>query len=580
MDPIRPPEMPELIHLAEVLEGLGRNPALPDDLAVRLLPYGMAPLRLALRAGVAPSTALCEEFLARGEREALARSESLPPALAELLAADPDPDVRAVRARVEGAGTGRHAVFAADPDARVRAALANSGTELPEDVLRVLFTDADPQVRAAACKHRPPHDLHAALLADPATRRRVVRFARLDPDTAAALAADPGEEVRAQLAVHPDLPAELRDLLARDPSPHVRGKVFTRGDTPPELRDEIHAGLAAGARRADEDWEGAEEDDMYCEIVLISLDGEGYPWVAADPVPHAASPYPGLRRAAARSERLPTALLREMLSDEDQQIRMIALAGTPGVDLATAEDIERRHRRSKFGDRPADYFAFPPETLRRFATDPDARMRVLALRDPELPAALLDRLAADEDSTVRRALAEDSRTAPGTLLRLLGDGSQSVAVAAAASPQLPAAAMRALLDLAARAGAAERGQVVLLCGPSASGRDARARDLERRGYTRLSVDEDVRDRLGSDPAGLAPEAYDRLRADVERELRCELGQLLDDGEPVVLDHGFLDRSARERYQALFESHGRRWESVRVEHIEADPAPVGGRARQP
>lgn len=38
-----------------------------------------------------------------------------------------------------------------------------------------------------------------------------------------------------------------------------------------------------------------------------------------------------------------------------------------------------------------------------FAADPDARMRVLALRDPELAPALLDRLAADEDHTVRRS---------------------------------------------------------------------------------------------------------------------------------------------------------------------------------
>ncbi|MFZ3493989.1 AAA family ATPase [Streptomyces sp. 5.8] len=540
---------------------------------------------------------MCEAFLARGEGEALAHAESLPPAVADRLAADADPRVRVARAKVEDAAAGRHALFAADPeadvrialagradlsagslaalagdpDARVRQALAKGRAELTGGVLRALLTDADPQVRVAACRHRPPRDLHAALLADPATRKPVVRFLDLDADTAAALAADPDEEVRAEAAAHPLLPLRVRDLLAQDASPDVRGKVFVRADTPPELRDEIHAGLTAGARRAEEDWENAEGDDVLCELVLIFLKMESYPWVATDPVPYVASPYTGLRRTAACSERLPAELVRGMLDDEDPTIRMIALERTPDVDLATAEDIERRHGGSKFLDRPADYFIFPPEALRRFAADPDARMRVLALRDPDLPAALLERLAADGDHTVRRAVAEDSRTAPGTLLRLLGDDSESVAMSAAASPDLPLEAMRAVLDLLARDDAAKRGSAVLLCGPSASGRDARARDLARRGYFRLSLDDDVRERLAREPAEPGTDEHDRLRAQVQRELWCELDQLLEDREPVVIDHGFLDRPAWKRYEALFESHGYRCEVV---HIEADATPQG------
>ncbi|WP_371618463.1 hypothetical protein [Streptomyces sp. NBC_00454] len=477
MDPTRLPALPALVHLAEVLKGLARNPALPEELAVRLLPYRMAPLPLARRKGIALSPALCEAFLVHGADEALAHAEALPPEFAARLAADPDPKVRAARAKVEAAGYGRQAlpaagpeaertalaglpdlkaeslaVLAADADAQVREALARGGVELPEDVLRRLLTDTDTAVRTAACRHRPPPDLHAALLADRATRKTVIRFLDLDPDMAAALATDPNEEVRAELAAHPALPTELRDLLARDPSPDVRGKVFARADTPPELRTEIHAWLTAGARRSDEDWENAEEDDLFCEIVLIFLDMEPYPWIEDDPVPHATSPSRGMRRAAARSDRLPAALLRRMLADEDPTTRMIALSRTPDVDLATAEDIERRHGRSKFPERPADYFAFPPETLRRFAADPDARMRVLALRDPDLPAALRECLAADAAHTVRQTVAKDPRTAPDTLLRLLGDASESVVAAAAASPRLPVEAMRAVLDLAAARG--------------------------------------------------------------------------------------------------------------------------------
>ncbi|MFF3217181.1 hypothetical protein ACFYYB_42010 [Streptomyces sp. NPDC002886] len=473
MDPIR---LPELGHLPAVLEGLARNTALPEELAARLLPYAMAPLRLALRKGFAPGPALCEAFLARGEAEALAHVRALPPEFAARLAADPDPEVRAVRAGRESARAGRQerfaadaaaavrvalagrpdlpagllAALAADGDAGVRGAAASRGARLPQELLRGLLTDADPKVRSAACRHRPPRDLHAGLLADPVTRERVVRHLELDPDTAAGLAADPDEEVRVQLAAHPALPAELRDALARDPSPAVRGKIFVRDDTPTALRTEIHAWLTAGALRAEEDWHAAEEEDVFCEISLTFLELDSYPWVTDDPAPHANSPYVGMRRAAARSGRLPAAVLKGMLADEDPTVRFAALRGTPDVDLALAEDIERRHVPMKGSpQRPADHVAFPPGTLRRFATDPEARMRVLALRDPELPAELRDRLAADQDDAVRRAVAEDPRTDARTLLRLLGDGSAFVAQATAASPSLPPEAMRAVLDRAA-----------------------------------------------------------------------------------------------------------------------------------
>ncbi|MFF4368059.1 hypothetical protein [Streptomyces sp. NPDC001594] len=72
--------------------------------------------------------------------------------------------------------------------------------------------------------------------------------------------------------------------------------------------------------------------------------------------------------------------------------------------------------------RPArDLVTFPPETLRRFATDPDAWIRVLALRDPELPAELLERLAVDPEESVRCAAAGHPRVPVGALGRLLGD---------------------------------------------------------------------------------------------------------------------------------------------------------------
>lgn len=220
--------LPEAAHLPDVLDGLAENPALPDDVAVRLLAYR------------------------RGYR--LARVRSLPRTVAAKLARDPDPAVRAAlaeHARPEGGGHGRFAAdpdaevrralagnpllspelmaaLAADPEAGVRAAAAAAWTDPPEEALRALLTDPDRRVRSAACARRPPRDLYDDLLSDPDTRLRVVPFLQLDSGTAARLAADPDEEMRRRVAGHPDLAAGLRDLLARDADATVRGAVFER----------------------------------------------------------------------------------------------------------------------------------------------------------------------------------------------------------------------------------------------------------------------------------------------------------------------------------------------------------------
>ncbi|MFJ3877418.1 hypothetical protein ACIPW5_08180 [Streptomyces sp. NPDC090077] len=478
--------LPPIRHLRSVLRGLSGNPALGQDLAVDLLPHLMSAIRLVLRAGTGPGTTLCEAFLADGRALELAHAPVLPDGIAARLAAHPDPEVRARRAQEEGPKAGRHALFARDPEPAVRIGLADNPRLAPEqaavlaadgdrtvrqtlaqrrqtpeeDVLRTLLTDPDAEVRATACRrHRPPDDLHRVLFADPAVRSRIVPFLHLAPDTAAELAADPDEDVREALAAHPELPAALRDTLAGDASPYVRAEVFRRADTPPDQRARIHAWLTAGARRFDEGlpppgpvggegWD-LDETDLGCKLAMAGVSTGAYPWVQADPLPHTSSPYPGLRLAAACSERLPLDARRAMLADEDAAVRLVALARLPEVDPAVAEDLDRRHhRQTKFRDRPADYAAFPPETLRRFAGDPDAWIRVLALRDPELPSVLLERLAADEAESVRRACARHPRLPVEALVRLLGDAEESVAEAAAAAPGLPPEVMRAVLGQA------------------------------------------------------------------------------------------------------------------------------------
>ena len=109
------------------------------------------------------------------------------------------------------------------------------------------------------------------------------------------------------------------------------------------------------------------------------------------------------------------------------------------------------------------------------------------------------------------------------------------------------------------------GLVVLTCGLPGSGKTTHAQALERRGFVRLSIDEVIWQRIGHDAAELDPDEYERLKADVESELRDELVRLMNARLPVVVDYSFWSRERRERYKRLIEEHGCRWELV---HLKA------------
>jgi predicted kinase len=107
----------------------------------------------------------------------------------------------------------------------------------------------------------------------------------------------------------------------------------------------------------------------------------------------------------------------------------------------------------------------------------------------------------------------------------------------------------------------ERGLVVLMCGLAGSGKSTYARALERRGYARLSIDEAVWERIGHDAAELDPDEYEKLKSAAEQELWDTLIRLLRAKQPVVIDYSFWSRANRDRYKAVIESHGCRWELI-------------------
>lgn len=499
-----PDETAPPVHLHAVVEGLAANTALPSALVRRLFGHRRGRDTVARRQDL--SEDMIAEIIARDDRcltHSLALNRSLPAAfrlalaghpdpgirravvvaadgapreLFTVLLEDPDPQVREELAESDHTPEDLRARLAADADPKVRTALAQWWTAAPEHVRRLLLTDPAESVRAGACAtyfRRTPHpvppaDLVPALLADPVTRAGAVRHSTLDTATAHRLADDPDDEVRKELAEHPDLPPELRDRLATDANPRVALRVFARQDTPEVTRSAIHARILSGPSplhrlAADQDQgqglfpdldpdvdDAALEREIMGEIARAELWALHLPWVAADPLPHVDSPYVCFRVSAAWSEHLPPHLVARLLHDEESSVReAMALRARDHIDPDTAERIERTHRpRKPIRWRPADDLPLPADVLRRLATDRDARMRQLVPRDPDLPVESLSRLAADPDHTVRRLVAAHPRLPAEDLRRLVADPAESVAAAAAAHPGLPRTEMHRLLALA------------------------------------------------------------------------------------------------------------------------------------
>ena len=247
----------------------------------------------------------------------------------------------------------------------------------------------------------------------------------------------------------------MRDLLAEDPSANVRVGVFSRQDTPEPVRHRIYTEIQQDDRPLTDLLDDELDDNAVlqqiedhmavAELRYLQLD-----WVTADPLPYVSSPYICFRRSAARSRAMPAEAVIRLLNDNDSGVRTTMATHTPHlVGPDTAERIDREFRPNKKTRwRPADMFTFPPQTLRRLATDPDPRMRCLAPRDPDLPVELTERLATDPDNAVRHAAARHPNLPVHVRRALLADPSEWVAHAAAAAATLPVAEMERLLTLA------------------------------------------------------------------------------------------------------------------------------------
>lgn len=103
--------------------------------------------------------------------------------------------------------------------------------------------------------------------------------------------------------------------------------------------------------------------------------------------------------------------------------------------------------------------------------------------------------------------------------------------------------------------------IVMMCGVAGSGKTTFAQKLEKEGFVRLSIDEDIWSTHGRFGVDYPEENYESYQKESEKKLRMELVNLIQARYHVVVDFSFWQRQRRNEYKQLIERHGGVWELI-------------------
>ncbi|MET9611957.1 hypothetical protein [Kitasatospora indigofera] len=317
-------------------------------------------------------------------------------------AAAPDPKVRLRALYFRGLPEAVAAALAADPDPEVRALLCERGWEqLDARTRAALVADPAPEVREAAkvpAGHELPMSRAEFEALDEEDQWESASVQHFDEDCLRYLLDHPDEEVRRYLAENERLTPDTLAVLARDPEAIVRSRVSVRPDIPEELRAEIEPGLPARLPRWQMHWV---EDQHGDPVAMRRL---------------AASASVSVREAVAGARTLPPDVLELLSRDPASTVRYAVVHHNeaPPAELLLEAAL-------KWTDpwpvlhRPD----FPREALNGLADHPDPKRRRLALYAADCTPETVERLADDPNPMVHGPAAADPRLSPATALRLL-----------------------------------------------------------------------------------------------------------------------------------------------------------------
>ncbi|MEZ0109428.1 hypothetical protein ABH920_003442 [Catenulispora sp. EB89] len=391
-------------------DGLGMNPAAPDDVLIALLHRGASFLwRPDLPSSVVD--AALERRLLGSWAE---YRDFTPSQWRAIIFGEADPDRRSrllrafVRLDLKAADWG---LLVRDPDPRIRA--DTLWHPIPDECLASLTEDMDPRVRGCVC---------ATSWSSLTDSQRAHLMADLD-DTVRTEAERADLEARAQAQSR--APSQLARLAA-DPDPQVRFGTACRPELTDEQREAIDIDVDPGLHWPDLAWITALHDDP---VAMRRL---------------AASKVFLIRRSVARAKHLPPDVIERLANDPD---RVVQLFLAESCDDAPADMLLRVAEwwtgSLSAPDVPRRHPNFPKRGLLRFADDPNPNLRRLALDDPDSTADLVERFIDDPDENVRYRATSDPRISARTAERLLSEPERRDTVAA--NPGLPPHLLMTLL---------------------------------------------------------------------------------------------------------------------------------------
>lgn len=103
--------------------------------------------------------------------------------------------------------------------------------------------------------------------------------------------------------------------------------------------------------------------------------------------------------------------------------------------------------------------------------------------------------------------------------------------------------------------------VVMMCGLAGSGKTTFSQQLEKEGFVRLSIDEEIWATNGRYGIDFPIEKIEEYKKDAERKLRNDLIKLIQDKQQVVIDFSFWDYVRRNQYKQLIEKSGGKWKLI-------------------
>ncbi|MFC0843717.1 hypothetical protein ACFH04_08285 [Streptomyces noboritoensis] len=451
-----------MVHLKQPqVSGLGRNPAAPVEVMVRLATHAAGRHGLTMRKGQLPD-AVAEALLTYGGSDSAVslHGHRISPAMRRRIAGHRDPAIRdayadfirysvdvgvslGIEALVEVYGRAP-AELAVSSDPKLRAMVAKSWRDRPMAVQVALLNDADPGVRGAATwEEHPgvPPEYYERCLADPAVQANVARRLPLTFVQFEQLLATESKSVLRAVARNPYLTAGMMARLQNSADPYVRVAVAYSRHVTPGTRDRLLALVAAE--------EAAGSTDAYVALHWSHYEPS---WLQDAPLAERLTyldcPHAVFRNVLARSPDLPDEAWKRLDDDPDVFVRRTA-ARRPDTPPQILLRLLRSHGETSH-IRPllVDHPNFPRQALRGFVDEADPRVRVLALEDPDLPVVQLRRLAACEDPFLRRRVARHPNVTAELLEQLLADPDPNVADDAAANPVLPRAQMDQILTAA------------------------------------------------------------------------------------------------------------------------------------